>query len=42
MSVDKNRVEANRWLKTATDDLDTAIILQENQKFAPRVFMPSR
>jgi len=38
MSVDKNRAEAKRWLKTASDDLDTAVILQKNQKFAHSCF----
>ena len=38
MSVDKNRVEADRWLRTATDDLDTAAILQKNKKFAHSVY----
>ena len=38
MSVDKNRVEANRWLRTATDDLDTAVILKRNEKFAHSCF----
>ena len=38
MSVDKNRTEAQRWLKTALDDLDTAAILQKNKKFAHSCF----
>ena len=33
MSVDKNRAEAQRWLKTALDDWDTAVILKRNEKF---------
>jgi HEPN domain-containing protein len=38
MSSEKNRVEANRWFRTATDDLDTAIILKKNSKFAHSCF----
>jgi HEPN domain-containing protein len=38
MSVDKNKAEAKRWLKTASDDLDTAVILQKNQKFSHSCF----
>jgi HEPN domain-containing protein len=38
MSVDKNRLEANRWLRTASDDLDTAVILEKNGKFAHSCF----
>jgi len=37
MSVDKNRAEAQRWLKTALDDWDTAA-LQKNKKFAHSCF----
>lgn len=33
MSIEKNRKEALRWLKTAEDDLDVAIILEKNSKF---------
>jgi HEPN domain-containing protein len=34
MSTEKNRIEAIRWLRTADDDLDSAIILKGNKKFA--------
>lgn len=34
MSLEKNRLEANRWLHTAQDDLDSAKILQDNCKYA--------
>ena len=38
MSTDKNRAEAIRWLKTAVDDVDSALILKENGKFAHACF----
>jgi HEPN domain-containing protein len=38
MSHEKNREEANRWLLTAKDDLDTAIILKEKKKNAHACF----
>ena len=38
MSTEKNRIEANRWLHTADDDLDSAIILKENRKFSHSCF----
>ncbi len=38
MSLEKNRQEAERWLKTAEGDLETAVILQENKKYAPSCF----
>lgn len=38
MSVDKNKHEAHRWLKTALDDLSTAQILQKNGKYAHSCF----
>ena len=38
MSTEKNRIEARRWLHTADDDLDSAIILKENRKFAHSCF----
>jgi len=38
MSTEKNRIEAQRWLHTADDDLDSAIILKENKKFAHSCF----
>jgi len=38
MSNEKNRIEAQRWLHTADDDLDSAIILKENRKFAHSCF----
>ncbi|MDD5167742.1 MAG: HEPN domain-containing protein [Syntrophales bacterium] len=38
MSTEKNRIEALRWLRTSDDDLDSAIILKENDKFAHSCF----
>lgn len=38
MSVENNRKEAARWLRTAQDDLDTAVILNEKKKFAHSCF----
>jgi HEPN domain-containing protein len=38
MSTEKNIIEARRWLHTADDDLDSAIILKENRKFAHSCF----
>jgi HEPN domain-containing protein len=38
MSTDKNRAEAVRWLKTAEDDLDSALLLKEKGKFAHACF----
>ena len=38
MGIEKNRTEANRWLRTADDDLDSAIILKKNKKFAHSCF----
>lgn len=38
MSVKKNVKEAARWLKTAEDDLDSAVILKKNDKFAHACF----
>lgn len=38
MSVEKNRHEAQRWLATALDDLNTAQILKQNRKFAHACF----
>ena len=38
MSNEKNRAEALRWLRTADDDLDTAVILKDNKKFAHACF----
>jgi HEPN domain-containing protein len=38
MSNEKNKIEARRWLHTANDDLDTAIILKANNKFAHSCF----
>ena len=38
MSLEKNRQEAERWLITAEGDLETAIILLENNKFAHSCF----
>jgi len=43
MSIDKNRQEAHRWMRTALDDLHTARILRDNAKFAHSpVFIPNR
>jgi len=38
MSVEKNRKEAERWLKTARGDLETAKILSENSRYAHSCF----
>jgi len=38
MSSEKNRVEALRWLETAKDDLDSALILKDKGKFAHSCF----
>ena len=38
MSTEKNRREAFRWLTTAQDDLDSAVILRKNGKFAHSCF----
>lgn len=38
MSTEKNRREAFRWLTTAQDDLDSAVILRKNVKFAHSCF----
>ena len=38
MSIEKNRQEADRWLRTAEDDLDTSIVLKNNGKFAHSCF----
>jgi HEPN domain-containing protein len=38
MSTEKNLKEAERWLNTAVDDLETAIILRKNKKFAHSCF----
>ena len=38
MSKEKNKQEADRWLRTAQDDLDTAVILKDNGKFAHSCF----
>jgi HEPN domain-containing protein len=38
MSLEKNRQEAERWLKTAEGDLETAVILQKNKKYAHSCF----
>ena len=38
MSIEKNIREAIRWLSTAEDDNDSAIILKENGKFAHSCF----
>ena len=38
MSVEKNRREAERWFKTAQGDLESAVILMENNKYAHSCF----
>ncbi len=38
MSIEKNKIEASRWLRTAEDDLDSAVILKENKKFSHSCF----
>ena len=38
MSTEKNIREAIRWLTTAEDDNDSAVILKENGKFAHSCF----
>jgi HEPN domain-containing protein len=38
MSTEKNQREASRWLSTARDDLDSAVILRNNGKFAHSCF----
>lgn len=38
MSIERNRFEADRWLRTALDDLDTASILLQNRKHAHACF----
>ena len=38
MSTEKSTIEAQRWLRTADDDLDSAIILKANRKFAHSCF----
>ena len=38
MSTEKNIREAKRWLTTAEDDNDSAVILKENGKFAHSCF----
>jgi len=38
MSVEKNRREAERWFKTAQGDMDSAIILLKNNRYAHSCF----
>jgi HEPN domain-containing protein len=38
MSHKKNQEEAKRWLVTGLDDLDTALILKQNKKYAHSCF----
>jgi HEPN domain-containing protein len=38
MSTEKNIREAKRWLTTAEDDNDSAVILKKNGKFAHSCF----
>jgi len=38
MSIEKSAQEALRWLKTAEDDLDAAIVLKNNSKFPQACF----
>ncbi len=39
MSAEKNRIEAERWLRTALDDRDAARIMRENGKYAHACFL---
>jgi hypothetical protein len=38
MSIGKNKLEANRWFRTAEDDLDTSVLLKKYNKFAHSCF----
>lgn len=38
MSLEKNRHEAERWLKTAEADLETAVVLLQNNKYPHSCF----
>jgi HEPN domain-containing protein len=38
MSVEKNRTEAERWIKTAVGDLETAVVLMKNNRYAHACF----
>ena len=38
MSVEKNRKEAQRWFKTAKGDLETAVVLMKNHRYAHACF----
>lgn len=38
MSVDKNRTEAQRWLKTALDDWDTGSHFEKKWEVCPLMF----
>lgn len=38
MSVEKNRREAERWFKTAQGDLDSAMVLLKNSRYAHACF----
>jgi HEPN domain-containing protein len=38
MSIEKNRYEALRWLRTGEDDLDAATVLRKNNKFPHACF----
>jgi HEPN domain-containing protein len=38
MSVEKNRIEAQRWLKTAQGDLESALVLMKNKRYAHSCF----
>ena len=38
MSVEKNRTEAERWIKTAEGDLETAVVLMKNNRYAHACF----
>jgi len=39
MSVEKDRKTAERWLRQAEDDYDTAVLLKNNGKFAQACFL---
>jgi HEPN domain-containing protein len=38
MSIEKNREEALRWLRTGKDDLEAAKVLRENEKYSHACF----
>lgn len=38
MSVEKDKKSAERWLRQAEDDYETAVLLRKNGKFAQSCF----